>query len=320
MGTAGTGGSAGTAGTTGGAGVAGGSGAAGSIGLVLPHRRLGIEQSYGCALRSNGRLSCWGAPRQGFPLTTVNDQPFTAVAAGLDLVCGLDADGRVTCDGLFNGEPFEGDRLRSIATGDEVACGIAPMDDSVHCWPDAASGLDNAPSGGFVQVSVGYVDACAIARSDRHIECWGAAPSLESQSGEFAQISVGRLHLCAIRTDGTLACWLGTRVDASPDTDTDDDWGQADPPSGTFVQVDTGVVHTCGIRSDHTVACWGAGSRLGTLAECEADVDQCGMAAAPSGTFDEISAASFHTCGIRTTGELECWGITTTGDPPDDFE
>ena len=40
-----------------------------------------------------------------------------------------------------------------------------------------------------------------------------------------------------------------------------------------------------------------------------------GRADPPEGTFVDLSAGAFRTCGVRTSGEIECWG-DDYGDPP----
>ena len=40
-----------------------------------------------------------------------------------------------------------------------------------------------------------------------------------------------------------------------------------------------------------------------------------GRADPPEGTFVDLSAGAFRTCGVRTTGEIECWG-DDFGEPP----
>ena len=39
--------------------------------------------------------------------------------------------------------------------------------------------------------------------------------------------------------------------------------------------------------------------------------DESGETRAPGGEFRAVSAGSGHTCGVRTDGSAECWGIHT---------
>ena len=42
--------------------------------------------------------------------------------------------------------------------------------------------------------------------------------------------------------------------------------------------------------------------------------NEYGETDAPEGSFSAVSADSFHTCAIRTNGEIECWGSNTQGE------
>jgi CSLREA domain-containing protein len=53
------------------------------------------------------------------------------------------------------------------------------------------------------------------------------------------------------------------------------------------------------VRTDGTLACWG--------------YDGYGQATPPAGTFSQVSAGGYHTCGVRTDGTLACWGSDGDG-------
>ena len=38
-----------------------------------------------------------------------------------------------------------------------------------------------------------------------------------------------------------------------------------------------------------------------------------GQATPPAGTFTQVSAGMYHTCGVRTDGTLACWGNNNSG-------
>jgi hypothetical protein len=50
------------------------------------------------------------------------------------------------------------------------------------------------------------------------------------------------------------------------------------------------------------MACWGLKSS--------------GQATPPSGSFTQVSAGGFHTCGLRTNGTMTCWGANGFGQAP----
>jgi len=89
--------------------------------------------------------------------------------------------------------------------------------------------------------------------------------------------------------------------------------GEDDPSPGrvgtrNWRVLDAGDEHACGVRNDRTLWCWGIDDRgqLGTGAGT-------GDAAAPdqaSGAtdWDQVSAGRGHSCAVKTTGQLWCWG------------
>ena len=73
--------------------------------------------------------------------------------------------------------------------------------------------------------------------------------------------------------------------------------GGAEPPSGTvYLQVAAGLFFTCGLKTDNTAVCWGY------------DWDRT-VSTTPSDEFSQISAGSFHACGVRKAdSKVVCWG------------
>ena len=53
------------------------------------------------------------------------------------------------------------------------------------------------------------------------------------------------------------------------------------------------------MRSDGSVVCWGDNSQ--------------GRASAPSGLFTQVSAGTWHSCGVRSDGSVVCWGDNSSG-------
>ena len=54
------------------------------------------------------------------------------------------------------------------------------------------------------------------------------------------------------------------------------------------------------------------GLRTSGAIECWGD-NEFGQADAPAGSFTAISAGIFHTCGLRESGEVACWGLNREG-------
>ena len=63
----------------------------------------------------------------------------------------------------------------------------------------------------------------------------------------------------------------------------------------TYVQVDIGLGHSCAVTTETEVVCWGD--------------DRYGQSTPPSGAFEHVCVAAYHSCGIHADGGLvECWG------------
>jgi hypothetical protein len=61
------------------------------------------------------------------------------------------------------------------------------------------------------------------------------------------------------------------------------------------------------MRPNGTLACWGR--------------NDYGQATPSAGTFKQVSAGEWYTCGVKTGGKAACWGDNTYGQatPPATF-
>lgn len=140
----------------------------------------------------------------------------------------------------------------------------------------------------------------------------GAVQAGAGEPCHFTQISAGFPN-CGLLLDGTAHCWGDP---ASPNGEF------ATPPAGTFVAVSAGLFHACGLRGDGSVECWGWTCAYygepGPSQRWEC-LDFSGDRMPPSGPFSQISAGDSHTCGLRPSGAIECWGGEggfSAGTPP----
>ncbi len=185
------------------------------------------DGAHACALRSPGKVYCWGANSYG-----QSDAPsgtYRMVSAGGFHSCALQDSGNVVC------------------------------------WGANFYGQTDPPQGRYLAVSAGGYHSCALHES-KQITCWGSDSSgqLGTPAGRqprlerYASLSAGESHTCAVRESGAVHCW-GT--EALPTDDADVPFvafGQADPPAGKFRWVSAGATHTCGVRVSGELACWGS--------------------------------------------------------------
>ena len=253
-----------------------------------------------CAIRESGEIECWG-----FEFLTQSgeaDPPagsFTAVSAGTYYTC-------------------------AIAATFETSASSASESGEIECWGLSADdyrervdyGQADPPAGRFTTVSAGYVHTCGL-RESGAIECWGRNTWREwneeteeweevikgvtdAPAGSFSAVSVGGAYTCAIRAgSGAIECW-----------GKNDDLGRLNAPAGSFTAVAAGSHHTCAIRAGSgAITCWGLNAPTHWNEETgEWKESDLRFTDAPAGSFTAVSAGGFHTCAIRTSGAIVCWG------------
>ena len=222
--------------------------------------------TFTCALRSTGRLFCWGLDFNGQlgdganadQLTPVEvaggSTDWTAVSAGRENACALKTSGRLYCWGRNDhgqlGDGTTTDRSTpvevsgaatdwaAVSTGARHTCAVKTSG-RLFCWGgDARGRLGNGGAvtgdkptpvevaGGatdWAQVGAGTTDTCAVKTSGRMF-CWGsdadgrlgngganvdrAAPvEVAGSSVGWRSVGVGAFHACARKTSGRLFCW-----------------------------------------------------------------------------------------------------------------
>jgi len=83
----------------------------------------------------------------------------------------------------------------------------------------------------------------------------------------------------------------------------------------TWASVGIGQFHTCATRTDHTVWCWGrnADGQLG-LGNAGDGTERLVPTRVGAGTsWAAVSLGGWHTCALRTTHTLWCWGSNALG-------
>jgi alpha-tubulin suppressor-like RCC1 family protein len=84
---------------------------------------------------------------------------------------------------------------------------------------------------------------------------------------------------------------------------------------GVWKAVAAAAWHTCALALDGTAHCWGLrGATLGG-GELDPAEEQTATPQRVSGTaiFRDLSAGTFHTCGITMDGRALCWGAGALG-------
>src|SRR5690606_3078985 len=74
--------------------------------------------------------------------------------------------------------------------------------------------------------------------------------------------------------------------------------------------------HSCAVRSTGEVACWGLNEdgQLGNGASGEGIFEATPVGVVGLVDAVSVAAGNFHTCALRATGEVACWGAGRLGE------
>lgn len=285
---------------------------------ALGIRSIASSLVHSCEIE-DGRLFCWGQNDDGQLGTgdriaqsrrarvgTRND--WLSVSTGEEHTCAIRAPGQLFCWG-DNG-------MGQLGVGDTQARMIATAVDSDVLYRS---------------IACGGTSSCAIDEDDR-LRCWG--DNLEGKPGQgdafsafditrptlvgdarYAQVAVGQGHVCAIDAAGALFCWgrntngeLGIGLDEGQLREPTRVGGETD-----WIDIAASQHSTCGVREDGSLWCWG-GNAFMELAQPELDGTYPEPLEVGAGLdFADVETGWFHTCAIRRSGELRCWGRAIEG-------
>lgn len=256
-----------------------------------------------CARTESGLVRCWGLNSVGqLGDTTTSQRTSPRATAGVSGATDLAVGYRAAC-ATSGSSLWCWGQLDDIDSGVSGTMSPVPGEGAYSATPLAVAGLTNP-----TQVAVGNTHVCVIETAGS-VKCWGA--------GEFGQIGHN-----------------STGDAASPQT------VQGVGGTGTLgnvIAVTAGLYHTCAIvgatpqSTAGQVVCWGSNYKaqlgdgssshgLGNLCEYSLDcihypVQVVGPAPSNSPLADAVAidAGGFHTCAIRQSGQVVCWGANTEG-------
>ena len=291
------------------------------VGGVADATAIAVGKDFSCALRRGGTVVCWG-----------NNED------------GQLGDGRGVRPGALSLRPVAVGGLRGvqqIVTGEYHAC-ARQGSGQVACWGNAGNGqlgTDEARAIGMPRVigqlkpvrhlSSGGSHVCALERSGV-IKCWGR--NTEGQLGDgksgsrikpvqvasledVVDVVSGSNHSCARTRSGAVACWGDNKAgQLGP--------GARGPKSNTPVTVPglRGVVelagggrHNCARLDSGRVVCWGA-NEAGQLGHRSSATHRSQPTPVRNvGDAVALALGEAHSCAVRTTGTVACWGTQDYG-------
>lgn len=252
-----------------------------------PLAQVSLSGYGGCGVTGAGTTLCWGW-REGRLRGRPDGRRFQEIALNDELgahPCGLTRAGHAACLGGSAGDPLPPPdiALRALARGAGHSCAISSADDSVRCWNDGSYTVE-APARAFAELAAHGEGTCGVRRADGRIECWGG--HLSPPPDSVTQLRMSNRAICGLRrSDGHPVC-------------TDSFGSLEDTPLEAASQLALGRRHACMLRRDDGRAeCWGQDIRGSVVS-------------VPAGPFTSIAAGRDFSCGLRSTGEVECWGDT----------
>ena len=281
-----------------------------------------------CALAVDGDLWCWGSNNRGqlgtgtwessrtpIRVTGVPGDA-TALSAGLDHTCALFKSKSPYCWGS--------NRARQLG---QDAPGVASVPRLLELAP-----LNNgvAPMSGIPAIVGGRYHTCLIT-PNRGVQCWGR--NSDGQLGDGTQLprsqpvnitglptgvmdlALGAEHTCALHQTGAVYCWGSNQSSQLGDgTTTEHLVPQAVMGlTGVAAALVAGESHTCALVQPGGVKCWGSNTagQLGDGATTNAGfpVSVAGL----SSGISAVTAGTTHTCALRQSGGVICWGGNANG-------
>lgn len=280
---------------------------------------LAVGGSHACARMLDGTVRCWGENRLGQlgdganldAGTSPPDSPQPKVVPGVDDALSISAGSNHTC---------------IVRAGGRLSCWGYNYSGQLGTGNNRPSStpLDVPGLGEVAFVSAGYIATCAVLK-DGTISCWGdndngqlgdgtkkttSSPVKVKDLSGVVAVSMGTLHACAIVEPGNVFCWgdnakgqLGNGSTA-PSLVPQQVGGLSDA-----VEVVTGASFTCARERSGRVVCWGnnlAGQLGNGVAGNNANPSPILVASLTDAT--SIGAGLQHTCAVRASGEVVCWG------------
>lgn len=278
--------------------------------------QVSVGLRHACAVRTTGRLFCWGDDFRGKLGNGGNDvdranpvqangADWESVSVGAGHTCAVKTTGTLWCWGA----------------NDNGLLGLGGASDPEYDVPTRVGTATN-----WTGVSAGGTHSCGR-RTPGRLYCWGGnfagqlgtgntggfVPTPTQVTGSvttWASVSAGYQHTCARRTNSRLFCWGddgdGQLGDGGTNTNQDEPVAVG---AAVWANVDAGMSHTCARRNSGELRCWGSDT-LGALGDGGGEVDT-GTPVAVAGAASDwrsVSAGRDLTCARKVGGRVLCWG------------
>jgi hypothetical protein len=207
--------------------------------------KLSLGERFGCGLRTDGTISCWGANDEE-QRTLPRDRMYRDIGCGAYHCCGLDTAGALTCVGRNR----DGQRVSAqgpfvqVTAGDAHTCALDSAG-KASCWGANTNGQVTPPSDRFRMLSAGGAFTCGVRADDGRVLCWGLTGQALTDAvveRRFVSIDAAPGYLCGITDERVVTCWNEASYRVSN--------------LGAARQVSAGANSGCALLMDETVRCW----------------------------------------------------------------
>jgi alpha-tubulin suppressor-like RCC1 family protein len=256
-----------------------------SAGMALTFASVSAGISHACGLTTNGEVYCWGRNAEGqlgngsttdstTPVKVASAERFTSVSAGGSSTCATAVRAPAGSAAFCWGQNWWG------------ALGTGSWDQLPHPMPQPVTGgID------FARVVTSGTHTCGLtAGGDAY--CWGITSDGRLGNGSFTSPQT---------------CFLSKACSTSP---------VAVSGAHKFKSVHPANTYTCGLKLTGEALCWGlndagqlgTGSTTGPQTCGGAACSTTPVAVVGGHVFDSLDADGEHSCGVKGSGEVFCWG------------
>lgn len=242
---------------------------------------------HACAIRSDGRVLCWGAPANNvLGKNFFNDAGQWSPPIEVPMPADITA--------------------QQITAGLAHTCVLAREGKNVICWGFS----DNY---GVLGVNVGFGNGGNVAS-------W-LPVNVISPNESVVEIASGRRHVCALTNKGGVRCW-GSNIHGQLGTNNNTSVAFfAQPPADVLVGsasagMTTGAGHTCARIAGQGAKCWGEGGygQIGTGTKVDLLAPDNSYANLKSKSVKMISAhLGQFSCALFEDLTMSCWGSNSDG-------
>ncbi len=306
-------------------------------------RQVTTGSYHTCAIRTSGRLYCWGDNSAGQLGTgdLVDRARPTEVAGGgsdwIQVIAGnyntcarrgpSSTAGRLYCWGP--------DREGQLGNGSVTGRRTTPTQvaGSYTDWSGVSVGFEHVcarRAGRLFCWGAGQLGALGDGQADAYVHIQEAPTAVLGGFSDWTSVSAGDDFTCGRRNAGRLYCWgYGPRGELGSgdryriyDVPQEVSGGRTD-----WTLAAVSAAHSCGVQSNGGLLCWGD-DRAGQLGDGANGPSDPGFKATPSvvrggfsdwvdvragGAYNWSSFTRETTCARRTTGRLYCWGEDRNG-------